>query len=309
MSSLQLPQLDISVSRGLTNEGCTCYLNSLLQVFYHINPFRIFISSIRLPSDSNSPSLNSLSALQDVFNDLSYVFRPFVSARRWIQCQQTPDGKAIDVDKQEDAHEYLNIFLQQIESICETADLPNVVHDLFESAMRIQLKCPDCGVIGNSQEVFNCLSVDVKGFDSLEESLDHLLEIEDIESYHCEKCRKLVTLKKMSSFSHFAPYLFVHLKRFQFDPHRMQREKIGDFFSFGETLTLREASSEEPSTFHLKAIITHAGDADGGHYMSYIQENGTWMEFNDQEVTVCNDPQAMFVSCYGVDFVCFWIGE
>lgn len=303
---MQLPQLDISVAHGLINEGCTCYLNSLLQIFYHINPFRIFINSIRVAPNSKSPDLNSLAALQDVFHDLSQIYGPFASARRWIQCQQAPNGEIIDVHKQEDAHEYLNLFLEEIESICKASDQPNVVHDLFESVMQIRLQCPNCGLVGTSSEVFNCLSVDVKGFESLDESLHHLLDMEDVESYHCETCGKQVTLQKLSNFSHCAPYLFVHLKRFEFDQLRMQREKIGDLFTFGETLTLEEANNASHSTYHLKGIITHAGDANGGHYMSYIQDNGKWMEFNDQEVSVCADPQAMFLSCYGAEFVCFW---
>ena len=302
---MQLPQLDISVSHGLINEGCTCYLNSLLQVFYHIKSFRVFINSIRIPPLRSSIDLNSLAALQDLFYDLSQLNRPYVSARRWIQCQEAPNGEIIDVNKQEDAHEYLSFFLDQIESICRTTGQSNIVHDLFESVMQIRLQCPNCGLVSTSSEVFNCLSVEVKGFKSLEESLRHLLDMEDIESYFCETCRHQVTLQKLSNFSHCAPYLFVHLKRFEFDQEQMCRKKIGDLFTFGETLSLDEANNATPLQFHLKGIITHAGDANGGHYVSYIQENGEWIEFNDQEVAVCNDPESMRVSCYGAEFVCF----
>ena len=98
-------------------------------------------------------------------------------------------------------------------------------------------------------------ALDVKGFESLEESLHHLLDMEDIESYHCETCGKEVTLQKLSNLSRCAPYLFVHLKRFEFDQLRMQREKIGDLFTFGETLTLEEANNANHSTYHLKGII------------------------------------------------------
>ena len=303
MKSVVLPSLNESHNRGLQNEGCTCYMNSLMQIFYHINPFRDFIQSLEMPSKVYSSDSKALSALQNLFYNLSQSSSSPVSTVHWIQCYEKPSGVHIDPFVEEDAHEYLNEFLERIESICKSMNQRSIVHNLFESSMHVTLKCPNCGVISSSSEIFNCIGIDGKGYNSLHDSLNHTFEVEDIESFNCDHCGKVVTIQKQSSFSQTARYLFFHLKRFEYNNKDNIREKIYDEFCFEPTLLLPVA--DKTIRYQLKGIVTHSGDANGGHYVSYIKEKDRWVEFNDTEVSVCTNVTSMFHTCFGSNHVSF----
>lgn len=45
-------------------------------------------------------------------------------------------------------------------------------------------------------------------------------------------------------------------------------------------------------TYHVKAAIVHFGNADGGHYVTYMKEGDHWILHNDSQVTVVADDKA-----------------
>ena len=54
-----------------------------------------------------------------------------------------------------------------------------------------------------------------------------------------------------------------------------------------------EIKSPNHYKYQLKGILVHSGDADAGHYYSYIKENtrseARWIEFNDRYVKDFNE--------------------
>ena len=105
--------------------------------------------------------------------------------------------------------------------------------------------------------------------------------------------------------------LIFHLKRFDYDLVTGSRNKINDYFEFPMEVDmgpydveyLKDTScSPNPDMFQLVGILVHTGNAEAGHYYSYIRErpgnSGTWIEFNDADVNPF-DPEQINDQCFG----------
>ena len=92
------------------------------------------------------------------------------------------------------------------------------------------------------------------------------------------------------------------------------RSKINDLFEFPEQIDMAPyhvdhlKDPEEPSTpdvFELVGVLVHSGNAESGHYYSYIRErppmypySKQWVEFNDTDVSKFN-PINIAEQCFG----------
>ncbi|MCJ1473218.1 hypothetical protein MMC13_001869, partial [Lambiella insularis] len=108
--------------------------------------------------------------------------------------------------------------------------------------------------------------------------------------------------------------LIFHLKRFDYDVSTGMRSKINDNFEFPLEIDMspydveylkdpEHAATEDK--FILVGILVHSGNAESGHYYSYIRERPAntrdecaWVEFNDADV-VRFDPSNIPDQCYG----------
>ena len=113
-------------------------------------------------------------------------------------------------------------------------------------------------------------------------------------AYLCERCNKKVSAVKRVSLKKLPDYLFVTLKRFEFDYEKMMKLKVNDYCEFPLNLKLKEYSRqflrrqesskaieeeeelpEEYFSYVLKGMVVHLGYADSGHYYSYIQDRAS----------------------------------
>lgn len=91
------------------------------------------------------------------------------------------------------------------------------------------------------------------------------------------------------------------------------RNKINDEFQFPEHIDMSPFKVESlsdsdtdapPDIFQLVGVLVHSGTAESGHYYSYIRKRpaahstGTWVEFNDSDVTSFN-PSGIADQCFG----------
>jgi hypothetical protein len=81
------------------------------------------------------------------------------------------------------------------------------------------------------------------------------------------------------------PYLIVQLKRFDFSIAKRARTKLDQTYEFEDKLDLRgfidNAATE--TRYFLKGVVVHQGEADVGHYLSYVREedSDSWICLND----------------------------
>lgn len=108
--------------------------------------------------------------------------------------------------------------------------------------------------------------------------------------------------------------LIFHLKRFDYDLCTSTRSKINDLFEFPEEIDMAPYNVEylkDPDqpiaadSFTLVGVLVHSGNAESGHYYSYVRERpaqsgeaGAWVEFNDADVTRF-DPSNIPDQCFG----------
>ena len=105
--------------------------------------------------------------------------------------------------------------------------------------------------------------------------------------------------------------LIFHLKRFDYDLMNGTRSKVNDYFEFPQEIDMAPYNVEylkdtqqvpTPDRFILVGILVHSGNAEAGHYYSYIRERpgyrGTWVEMNDADVTYF-DPAFIRDQCFG----------
>jgi ubiquitin carboxyl-terminal hydrolase 34 len=109
-------------------------------------------------------------------------------------------------------------------------------------------------------------------------------------------------------------HLIFHLKRFDFDLQILQRSKVNDEFHFPSRIDMApfkfdtlngDGLTATPDVFELVGILIHSGNAETGHYYSYIKQRpvasgaqAPWVEFNDIDV-LSWEPSSLADNCFG----------
>ena len=333
---------------GLKNIGCICYMNSILQQMYMVPSFRYaIISSDDKKSQNIQTSFfgnnmyddNLLHQLQKMYTFLNYSEKEAYNPKDFCASFKDFDNAPINPLIQQDSQEFFNNFCDEIENCLKNTKYKYIVDNIFTGKTCSSVICQKCKTVSNRFEDFYNLTLEVKNIGNLYESLDKLIDPEKIEQFKCEVCKQNVTITKRTSLAKLPNVLFVHLKRFYMDYELERTEKINSKFEFPNTLDLKKFCIEEISKkdnetsydkdeiypkedeyykYELKGINIHMGNAQGGHYISFIDverdghnndqdikasiENNIikskWLKFNDS--IVCQfDTKDIPVESYG----------
>ncbi|KAM3727860.1 putative ubiquitin carboxyl-terminal hydrolase FAF-X [Dirofilaria immitis] len=344
---------------GLKNGGATCYMNSVFQQIFMIEPLRNVIINANFMDDMsveemaiNEYSISEehyhatiLKAVQSIFAHLLGSEMQFYSPKFfWKHFRFC--GQAVNVREQQDALEFYNALFDSIDEGLKKLGEPPICENLFGGMFADQKICKDCPHRYQREETFTSISVDVRSHNNLLDSLKEYVKgdlLNNDNAYLCEECNKKVTAVKRLCVARLPPYLTIQLKRFDFDWERDSPQKYNDYFEFPLDLDMMpftvhglaqaegEISKEElthssvtdsgrgtseraspetndvygaagTSTIHheaklndnnstkycLRGVIVHSGQANGGHYYSFIrseEDGGRWFKFDDTDVT------------------------
>ena len=141
--------------------------------------------------------------------------------------------------------------------------------------------CTECGKVKNRMEDYLNLSIPIKGFKSVEESLEKLIEGEIINDYNCDGCSRKVDLQKRTMIAETPNILIVHLQRICFNFDTFQNDKVNSFCSFPNVLDL------DPYTFHTvmgkeNRLKSQQTEEEGG--LSNQQEQNNQEELTEEEL-------------------------
>jgi len=317
---------------GLDNLGCTCYLNSTLQLLVTSQAFRVAAYAL----DANEAPLAQ--EMQLLVARLFQRDASSVSPRAFCQAFKNWDGEPIDVRLQQDASEFISSLFQQLERLAvvdldeaqdgavagkkkEKKTAGSYIDDAFGGTFEQELVAlHDSALKSRREEKFFLLQVQVKDRLRLEDALRAFVAPEVVEYSWRPKERSSRTSKAVRIL---APpkHLLVHLKRFEFDLATMTQKKINTRFEFPLVLDLSPYGAHDDSarggaaagprrfagvkkkrpdwTYDLGGVVVHAGTMQSGHYYSFVREaQGGWFEYNDAHVAPF-DARELDDECFG----------
>ena len=300
---------------GLRNLGNTCYMNSLLTQLFMSPEFRKFI--ISQPNAAASQPI--LRELQVLFSNMQNSFGPWGDTMQLVRHIRTYNGDNINVAEQMDVDEFCNLLFEQLEDQLAAVSAQKRLGNFFGGTLVYQIKSKECDHVSEREEPYFNIPCVIQGKVNLAESLQAFVEgdvMQGDNKYKCEKCGgKLVEAVQRQCLKEIPNNMILHLKRFEFDIGLQRRSKINDYFEFPQWIDMSPytfkhlANPGEPveeDIFDLVGVLVHKGQAEHGHYISYIRtrpssepRGPTWLLFDDSEVTEF-DPNDIPETCYGV---------
>ncbi|CAL5874551.1 uncharacterized protein PFLUO_LOCUS8847 [Penicillium psychrofluorescens] len=220
----------------------------------------------------------------------------------------------------QDAHEFLNLLLNEVVSNVETeatkqtslpptdstdstelttgstgSKSPNTtrwVHELFEGTLTSETKCLTCEKVSQRDEVFLDLSVDLEQHSSVTSCLRKFSAEEMLcerNKFHCDNCGGLQEAEKRMKIKRLPRVLALHLKRFKYteDLQRLQKLFHRVVYPYHLRLFNTTDDAEDPDRlYELYAVVVHIGGGPyHGHYVAIIKtEDRGWLLFDDELV-------------------------
>ncbi|CAH8364933.1 unnamed protein product [Eruca vesicaria subsp. sativa] len=291
------------VGAGLYNSGNTCFIASVLQCFTHSVPLLDTLRSYKYQDPCNCG------------NDNFCVLR---SLRDHIELSLRSSGYNLKIDRfrdnlnyfsadfqinnQEDAHEFLQSFLDKLERCCldlSSSNNPgavvssprvNIVDNVFGGRLVSKLRCCNCNSSSETFEPSVGWSLEIDDVDDLSSALESFTCVEKLEDQlTCDDCKEKVSKEKQLKFDKLPLVATFHLKRFKNDGVYM--EKIFKDVKFPLELDMLPymSSNENPQVstkYYLYGMVEHLGSGvHFGHYSSYVRSAPeTWHHFDDAKV-------------------------
>ena len=274
---------------GLKNLGCTCYMNSLLQVFFNFIPFRESLLKCKCKEEKK----NSLYQVKKLFYSLKYLQIDYYTPSDF---PDNFDDEVLNVHQQMDVDEFFGNLLDKIENRLKNTKNDNLVKYFFQGRQNDILTFQEgCKHHRTNINNFYSIQLQIQGKKNIYESLDTLIEGELMNGDNCifcPECNNKFPAVKSQNFKNLPRMLIFVLKRFEFNYDTMRKVKINDYYEFPLELNMSKYISDKNNSndpnlnkFKLKSVVVHMGNCEGGHYYAYIRtKKGQWYEFNDTQV-------------------------
>ena len=258
---------------GLSNLGSTCYVNSILQVLFSIEPLKNFIISYNFDD-------TSLIALQKLFTMMEYSHKKCIDMRDFINSWETWDGAHINPILQQDANEFLMQIFSKLEQY----------PDIFSLISGKQKTVFSGNNFNQSHTLsFDTLPLAILEMKNISDSMKNFNSHDVIKDFKTDDGRN-ITVETSNYLVEMPPYLFIQLKRFDYSIENGLRTKLNQYYEFDESIDFTEFMENDnigatsSNKYILYGVIVHQGNADQGHYFCYFQQNDKWFCANDVSI-------------------------
>ncbi|XP_029616149.1 uncharacterized protein DDB_G0290685 isoform X2 [Salmo trutta] len=257
---------------GLHNQGATCYLNSVLQVFFMTKGFREAVES----QEQDNVEQNTFDLqLKCLFETLK---------KKQAHTKDVTSKLGIEkVFEQGDAAEYFEKILSKVN--------PDV-SKIFQGHLKHTATCSISNRHVNSDEVGPFWTVPLSMEDnnyyySVRDGFENFFKSSTVSGdnqMYCDYCDGKTDAILACKIVHPPEILTLLLKRFEFDYNRMSYVKIESCVEVPHTLQTKDCDYE------LYAVVDHVGSLRGGHYTAKIKsyQNHNWYVFDDTYVRQLN---------------------
>lgn len=282
---------------GIRNMGNTCYLNSIIQQLFHIQPFRYQVMNTKLDGDSASGA-SIYNHLRNLFAEMELTIFDFVNTKNFCFNFTAFDGNPINSDFQQDANEFFSLLLDSVENALKSID-NNFVKHYFTGVLENQISSiePEYPFERVINEPFINICLDIRNKKHLASALDSYTKsytLDDDNKIYCEDYDTKIRVKKQHLIKSLPKNLVFVLNRFEYDSTMHQRKKLNDYLEFPFDLNMQRwmvrdynnDNDEQPKNYDytLTGVLVHSGVAESGHYYSYIKDGDKWLELNDTTV-------------------------
>ena len=277
---------------GLQNQGATCYMNSMLQMLFHIPAFRQTVYDM--------PTADVVDQEKSIPLQLQCLFYNLQFSPTAVSTKDLTDSfgwRTQDIMVQHDVQEFNRVLMSTLERKLHGTPLENNLMSIFRGKNRSVIRCLNIDYVSKTDSTFTDLQLHVKDHKNLQESFEAYLEkdiLEGSNQYNVDGHGKQDAEIGMELIE-FPPVLQLHLNRFTYDFYKDCIVKINDYFEYPESIDLRPYLTNdnpnpeidnEPLWYDLVGVLVHSGTNYAGHYYAYIkpEPESDWLEFNDSLV-------------------------
>ena len=202
--------------------------------------------------------------------------------------------------------------------VIKDSPLKRLIDNFYHGKNANLFSCHQCNQTKKVEDTFYSITLEVKNSKNLTQSFNRYILGELISDYSCDFCKQKADVSKKTRVSKVPHNLIIHLQRIDLNFETFVNEKLTNkhefpmnFNMYPYTLDYYEKeqqndpnlNKENPSyQYELTGIICHIGNAEHGHYMSYIKNSdGKWFEMNDSIINTFN-PSNIESECFGGSF-------
>jgi len=294
MNSVQENTSIIKASKPipLTNNNNNCYMNSAIQVM--LIPFLDLSDYLKSQLTSKKiivpeKSFHALSLMKHF--TLSFEKQQEFSIYNFLKgnCELKYFGSELTWNKQEDAQEFLNNFLNKLEEEVK----PFIGNEAlpFQINRDVRLFCDNCQHTKASQPNIvneNMLFINIDGNSEMDEMIVNCIR-NKVEGYKCPSCNSINGRgRNCEIFSNSPKYLIVCIKRFVRNPISLAINKLNEEMKIDDKFELLYGNDDNVniSGYELIGVVNHVGGTIScGHYYSFVKYKDQWYKTNDQRIT------------------------